>query len=1044
MPELTVNDKPRITDTVRFTLMTPDGDGCYDTSPYKVDRVVIYYVERNFLGNNFGEVDEVIQDQATLERLTAAEELACSSPTEENLTNVQRLKEELESKSQRNTIYFKEAKTVYALGTELAPAWFSASPDDSILEEVETGEFEFVWSPQDSAAREGNYFICWTWTPLLSGETLSAHIPFAIHGDTRAVTALPTHHTPEQKYEILLERYLPEMYKTFLCDGDLTPATIDQFNKSVADGFTFVEDYANQLIDLLDANVLHESLLSFLGNLFNLRLRSNDPTLWRRQIKEAIPVFKKKGTEDGLKDAFAQSGMSLDKVTRYYQLISKYTHMESFKVSDSPTFVLYRQSIETVNETNFALWLRREGTEAYVSIGLENVEFAFDEETCEVSMTWIGDEKSAGAIELYEGDILRVLYQFKEVPNATEQQLEDYFRTLDFMDTRDEADQDYPPKNWNVRLIEVDDPLFDILVPVRHPFHDPLIFGQIRTEFPYSENIYNMEEYNGSIRDSYDACFIDKEFLDPCGACASSKFSVDLTIEELSNNRLLEVRDILNEYKPFHSVVHNINFSGEVEEIVPSPVETIETLVTVSHTDYTLPGNANSVFHRVMEDGLTISRVEYEDFADDQTVASGTATAYNEQVSLIAINVDLEDLGIIEGASSILEVLSPSANAGTYNLVNVEGQTARVSSTVLEPINTNMFTFNLKNALFGTGSATITQRDLFRFTDSSVDYIALNVKSQWDVANDGDYSGGPWKVEIPAYGSTYEIIEVLPNGILVLEDDGTLPTSDVTGVTYNLLNDSDVEQDNSTTGSLEVRRQGLVDLNNASLTPSNIEEIMNRGDWVFYDGAEYLIVSLDGVDLVIDGYSGGDVAGANVQVRRLLAENRLGHFGYSGLRLITDVDQESAQSMVNGINAPSGDFGDDSHFKENYLFKINGEYYRIEFIDGDKVILGGPDVDWTTLSSGGTSVSYELIWLEKDGVEVKFWVFDHLDRDGQDIVERRIESTVDDNVAVVALSTPGGGSSIQEAINQEESVSFQIEYKDGNKSDELEFRRDND
>jgi len=51
---------------------------------------------------------------------------------------------------------------------------------------------------------------------------------------------------------------------------------------------------ANQLIDLFDANALHESLLNYLSNLFAIKLRSSDPTLWRRQIKEAIPLFKKR------------------------------------------------------------------------------------------------------------------------------------------------------------------------------------------------------------------------------------------------------------------------------------------------------------------------------------------------------------------------------------------------------------------------------------------------------------------------------------------------------------------------------------------------------------------------------------------------------------------------------------------------------------------------------------------------------------------------------------------------------------------------------
>lgn len=1039
MAERTIAEKPKITDTIKFHITAPDADGCFASNPYKINNITIYYVERNFLGNNYGNVDEIIDDEETLQKLAEAQAEACVNPTQENITEAERLRSELDSKAQVNTIYFKEAKAIYTLGTDLYPAWLSTDTEESLLSFAKDendndliGEFEFVWDPQESGAREGNYFICWKWQPLVVGDTLSAHLPFAIHGDSRAVTALPSHETPEDKYETLLERYLPEMYKTMISDTDITPRTLDNLNKSIADGFTFIEDYANQIIDLLDANVLHESLLVFLGNMFNLQLKSTDPTLWRRQIKEAIPTFKKKGTEEGLKEAFAQAGMTLNKVTRFWQIISKYTHQESFKVGSSPTFKLKESSVVPVNDDNFALWVRRSGTTTYQSIPIDNVEFSTKEDTCELFITWVGDEKSAGAMYLYEGDILRILYQFREIPDNTEQQLENYIRSLDYMDQRDEASQDYPPKNWNVHLIEEDDSLFDVIIPVRHPFHDPVIFGKIRTEFPWSENIYNMEEYNGSIRDSTNACDIDKNFIDPCGACASSNFSVDVGIEELSNNRIFETQDILNEYKPFHATIHTINFSGEVEDIILPPVETIEILMTFVKTENTLSGEANPFFNRVMSDGLTISKIERDDLADENTVLSGeSGTAYHEEVTFVAVNQNIESLGVAEGASSLLEVLSPSVNAGTYNLVNVDGQTARVSSSVTEPVNTSLFTFNLKNIMFGVSNATITQTNVFKLTDTTLNFANLGVKSSWDVTYTSDYIGGAWKVEIPAYGSTYTIQNVLPGGILLLTDDGSLPSSSATSVGFTLLDDNDNEIDTSETGSLSVEEQAEVNLNASSLTSSNITEFMKIGDFLYYSGTEYEILSFDGTNLIIDGYEDGDATGVSVEIRRLLCENRYGRFGYKGLRLKTSTDLESSLGMVNGANPPSGDIKDNSKFKENYLIKISDEYFKIEYIDSKNIILGGPEQTWKTYGAGGESITFNVIHLDKTGAEVKFWVFDHLDRDGLDAVERRIESTVDSNVAVTILSTPGDGSSIIENINQEESVSFEIKYKDG-------------
>ena len=67
--------------------------------------------------------------------------------------------------------------------------------------------------------------------------------------------------------------------------------------------------FPNQIIDLFDANVVNEKLLPFLSNLFSLKLKSNDPYLWRRQIKRAMPIFKKKGTISGLIESLDQSGI---------------------------------------------------------------------------------------------------------------------------------------------------------------------------------------------------------------------------------------------------------------------------------------------------------------------------------------------------------------------------------------------------------------------------------------------------------------------------------------------------------------------------------------------------------------------------------------------------------------------------------------------------------------------------------------------------------------------------------------------------------------
>jgi hypothetical protein len=1033
-----ITENPLITDTVLFEITTPDASGCFVANPYKVDRVTIYYVERDFLGTNFGEYTKVVYNQDVEVQLEIAKQAFCIDPSPKNSFKIQGLQLELDSSAQKSTFYYKERITVKVIGSEGFPAWLSTDTSESPLTLINAdddgnpqfGHFTYEWNPQGSI-REGDYFICWTWTPLPAGEKLSAHQPFVIGGDPKAVITIPTHIAPDDKYETLLERYLPELYKSTLTDGDITPETTDLFNSAVAAGFTFVENMANQIIDLFDANALHESLLVYLSNLFNLKLKSSDPTLWRRQIKEAIPSYKKKGTLDGLQDAFAQAGMELTKFTQYWQIVPPYTWTESFLVKDSASFPLVKNNIVTpIDNDNFGLWLKRAGTTVYNTLSKDYVTFEYDERG-QLQMTWIGDELSATPVNLFAGDHVKILYQYRDVPGPTEQGYEEYVRALPLMDQRSEDMQEFPPKNWNVRLIAKSDPLFDVLIPVREPFQDFLTFGYVRNEFAYSENIYNMDEYNSSTRPSHNPCDIGKEFIDPCGACISSSYSVDVDIQELSNDRLLEAQEILRECVPFHARLHSIAFSGQVQEFIPAPVEVIDFLVTINKSHFIISGGANPFFHRVMEGGLNNWIVTRDDLTADNTVVNGaTGIAYNDSVAFISPDVVLQDLGVAE-FSHIMEILAPSMNAGTYTINQVKGNTAHVASSVSEPVDETAFTFNLSNILYGNTVTSITQDDLFLFSDETISFANIGVKSLWDIDHTPDYAGGAWKVSIPAYSASPYIVKDVVNGILQLQGDSSLPTSPTSGITYTLLNDLDVVIANSTTGDLVCERRGFVNLNDPYLDP--IHEIIHTGDYLYYNGNEYLILQFDNLNFWIADYIDGNVAGATIQTRRRLARQQIGYFGYRGLALTTASDYESAFGIVNGDNPPPEDqITNDSHFKENFLIKIDTDFFKIAEIDGTNLKLMGRDHNWQTLTAGGTSVTYSLIHLVEKEVNIGFLVFDHLDRSGRDPVVREIFSNVDNNTAVVALSTPAS-SGVQENVAQEDRITFKIETRNGQK-----------
>ena len=1021
-------DEPRITDTILLKIETTDTSGCL-IDPYKIDSVTVYYVERNFLGQNFGEYDYQIQDDDLRTQLDEAVAAACLDPTPDNLALVVNLQQRLSSSTTSIPYHYKESAPVEVFGTPSYPAWLSSDVDNSLFQQSVdeddnpiVGKYELEWTP-DGSIREGTFFLCWTWTPQPAGEQLTSHMPFNVVGDPKAVTTIPTHVAPEDKYDVLLERYLPEMYKTYLTDNDLTPDVTYNLNKAVGKGFTIMENFANQIIDLFDANALHESLLMYLSNLFDLRLKSDDPTLWRRQIKEAIPLFKKKGTLEALTSAFAQSGMVLNSFIQHWQLVSKYTHQESFRVGSSASFVLTKKSIVLpINEENFGLWIRREGESEYIEYTSDYVTFVIDEECHDkVTMTWIGDQLSASSVDLFEGDIVRVLYEFNEVPNPSEQQLENYFRNLPLLDNRDEFNQEYPPKNWNVRIIDEQDPLFSILVPVKNPFADPLVFGYVRTEFAYSENIYNMEEYNGSTRPSYDACNIDKSFIDPCGACIGSSYSVDVGVQDLCNDRMMEAQDVLEEFMPFHARLQTINFTGEVNEFVQAPVESIDFLIHVDRSENHLSGQANPIFTRHVESQWIVNRSQ---LADQMTVLSGKlGTATNESVSFLTPDIILEDLGIMPH-NHVIEVLSPSVNSGTYTIEDIQGRMATVSSAVIEPLDESQFTFNISNVVYSNFSTSVTQDEYFQFTDESVLFEDLGVKTQWDIDNTPDYAGGSWQVQIPAYSMTPYTIRNIVNGALILEGDSNLPVVNTSNISYTLLDDNSNEIYSSDLGRLDVERRAFVSFNDAYL---DVHEYINLGDFLYYNATEYEIVAFSGQDFWIKDWVDGDMAGITVDVRERVVDQGIGQFGYRGLHLSTFSDHESEFDIGNGSNPPAVVL-EDNNFKENYMFKINGEFFKILEWDEKEVKLAGRDQYWMTADAGGTVVAYSLVQFPKIGVNVGFTVFSELDRDGHDPVIRTIEDPIG-NLAIVALAS--GGTGMEENVGQEEGVSFSIQTRNG-------------
>lgn len=966
-----ITESPKTTDEILFELTTTSFLDVV-SDPYRVDRVVIYYLVREFNSTKSQEMTTEVSEDLLL------------------------------------TSYFSRAQVIKVFGNDDFPAWLSTDDTEALIEKVGIGEFTLNWTPE--FAREGDYIVCWTWTPIIAGEKRSSFDHFYLAGDTQTTTSIPTHYTDPDKYTTLLEKYLPEYLKLRLGDEDLTPDTLTKLNSGIADGFILLENLANQIVDLHDANSIHEQLILYLSNMFNLILRSNDVTLWRRQIKNAVPLFKKKGTLNGLKEALSQAGIKFNSLTQLWQVSSPWTWQESFTVSEGQAEF---ELTNTVHDTdNFELFIRLEGENDYTELTASDyAEISYDSDDAVYILTWIGDEADS-PIELSKNDIIRVIYKTSAIGDSN---IEDYIMSLPLADTRDEAEVTYPLKNWNVRLIEETDVMFDTICPTRNPFKEPLIYGKVRTIFPYSENAYNMEEYNGSLRDSINPCDLSKDFLDSCSCCLSSNFNIDVEIEDLSTNRIDEAREIIREFVPFHSTIYRMNFQGGINEIIPPPQEDLEIIARV-HINETIV-NSNDKFTRVIEDGLLDSHsIKRNALGDASVVASGTGSGSNQAIVLYSpgVRFDVNILGL-DSTNNLLEILSGS-DTGRYKVTNPSKLSVDIvqgdPDTINFPLDASSFPFRLSNELFSGSVVSITQQDLFTFTDNNTNFRFSNVEPGWQI-----------EVTSPVgVAGTYTISQSFPNDSITLSTWADVV--DRSNITYQLKTDLGVNVgDSSSTGKIEVTRRAVVDGD----TDFKIKYGVTEGDYLDVSETQYKIISFEDDDsFVIDGWTGGSVGITSANVYRRLLDQAIGYLDVRGLVLDTSpTNHESGLSISNGSNE-LGPLLENNQFKENFLLLINGKYYEMAGIDAEAIVIHGPKLEW---GLSGTSVDYDIIKVEKQSSTIQGHSFSFIDRRNGDIVD--IDSEFQSSMSMMSMLLNNKNSSgALEIQKQSENVTVEINWKE--------------
>lgn len=905
--EVPYNENPKTTDDVVFTITTFLTDGTL-ADAYKINKIVIYFVERGYTAENLRKYAVEI-DETTY------------------------------------TTYFKDSIPIFILGDT---SYLSTDPANALITKINTdkdgnpllGTYQFIWHTNGNA-KEGDYFLCYNFNLLPAGETYYNNIQFRLLTDMAFVTSTPTYRSDEKDYENILDRYTCEFLKLRISSSDKTPQVINKFYGACAKQYRDLDDLVTQILDLSDANVTNPLLLPYLARTLGVDLQGDDVVLWRRQIKQAIPLFKKKGTRIGLEEALGSMGVTLKEVINLWQVRSKAIWQDGFIVTEDQTqFILTKLAILPIDTNNFAVSLRLVNTDYYIDLSPDYVTLTNNNGV--TTATWVGNNLSVNPISLQEGDILRILYQYAPV---TDQGVEDYIRSLELFDSRDETIPDLcPEKNWNTRVIGENDPYLGIICTSLYPAEKPIIWGKIRTEFPYSENVYNMEEYNGSTRDSENPCHIGCDFTDICSCCQSSKISLSVEINDIDSEKIADTYEMVNDFLPADAILQTLSYSAGRNEYIPTPEESIEYLIQISPEDYVVTGQMD--FNRIIENASDLSaELDRSSLVSSTNIQfSGSGTGQNTAIVLFSPGYRFDTFGVDTNNDNLLEILSgPDTGEFTVALGDRYELTINQGSpdTINFPLNISSFPFRLSNVFVSDSGASIYQDNLFTFTDT-IDFVNTPVQENWLIV----VTSGP-------YIGTYTITEIISNNYSFILN--TFPaTVSVTGLSYDLRTPSNITVLSSTTGSVGITERGR--LEGSLLTE---EYGIKPGNFVEYLGNQYEISSIATRPTVpvndmvyLKSYNLGTIVGT-VSFRYL---NRLIPLGI-GYLAIKGMQLTGTTPVINNLV-------ENNEFLENYLIVINSNYYKIEDITGSVMTLDGyPFISSWGLT--GVSVNYEIMQLIK-------------------------------------------------------------------------------
>jgi hypothetical protein len=568
-------DSPTVTDTILFNLNTENDDGI-DADPFSVEKVSIFYLEKK-TNNNTRKIEKKFYNTDLQKQYEEWKEITVNDPYLNNINILRDIKTKLDKTATSTDIYYKEAQFVMST---LPPIWTADGKVRNIVNFVDKnkkpipGMFSFAWLPKDM--REGDYVIRWEWRNVEKGKIRSSEKIFSISPSQEVSSGLNLVY--RDKYDLLLRKYIPAMYFVKTKPNDLTPNILGKLNKTIGQCFLEIEDMASNLFTLSDVDRINTKFLPLLANNLGLNLRSDSTDAWRNQIRFASRLYKKKGTYEGLKQALDKAGVTLLKLTNLWQVVSRCNWTDGFLIDKDinlDTQIIGYLTKKPIND-DITVDIRSSDSSEYLSLPKDIVSFQeVQAPETKTAIVWQGGNIDP-QIPLIKGDLLRIKYQYDKISDS-DATVEKYIEELSLADQRDELKVKYPLKNWNIKLIEEDDPLFNLLITERNPFYSSVVFGKIRTTFLYSEKVFNMDTYNGSLYNSNNPCDIDKDFIDTCDGGRSSKFNIYLEFDNVTDDKIKEAKEIIIDYSPFHAILHNIIISSKISDYVLPPVELIKS-----------------------------------------------------------------------------------------------------------------------------------------------------------------------------------------------------------------------------------------------------------------------------------------------------------------------------------------------------------------------------------------------------------------------------------------------------------------------------------